>query len=96
MPLRADRHTQHPNQPKSTWVKADRRNPLVPRDTKRWRSLYRGRASVEREFGRLKNEYGLAPLRVRGLERVALHADLVMLARLSQALARVRAMPRAA
>jgi hypothetical protein len=33
-------------------------------------------------------ECGLAPLRVRGLERVALHADLVMLARLSQALAR--------
>jgi Transposase DDE domain len=82
--------------PKSTWVKADRRNPLIPRETKRWRSLYRGRASVEREFGRLKNEYGLAPLRVRGIERVALHADLVMLARLSQALSRVRAVPLAA
>ena len=65
MPLRADRHTQHPNQPKSTWVKADRRNPLVPRGTKRWTKLYRGRAAVEREFGRLKNEYGLAPLRVQ-------------------------------
>ncbi|MGZ4280829.1 MAG: transposase [Gaiellaceae bacterium] len=52
---------------------------------------YRGRAAVEREFGRLKNEYGLAPLRVRGFERVAFHADLVMLARLSQALARARA-----
>jgi hypothetical protein len=51
---------------------------------------------VEREFGRLKNEYGLAPLRVRGLERVALHADLVMLARLSQALVRARALPLAA
>jgi hypothetical protein len=35
--------------------------------------------------------YGLAPLRIRGLERVTLHADLVMLARLSQALARARA-----
>jgi hypothetical protein len=45
----------------------------------------------EREFGRLKNEYGLAPLRVRGLDRVRVHADLVMLARLSQALARARA-----
>jgi len=44
----------------------------------------------------LKNEYGLAPLRVRGLERVALHADLVMLARLSQALSRARAVPLAA
>jgi len=38
-------------------------------------------------------ECGLAPLRVRGLERVALHADLVMLARLSQALARAAGRP---
>jgi hypothetical protein len=83
-------------QPKSKWIKADRRNPLIPRESKRWRSLYRGRAAVEREFGRLKNEYGLAPLRVRGIERVALHADLVMLARLSQALARARVVPLAA
>jgi len=73
-------------EPKSKWVKASRLHPLIPRETKRWRSLYRGRASVEREFGRLKNEYGLAPL----------HADLVMLARLSQALARARAVPLAA
>jgi DDE family transposase len=82
--------------PKSTWVKADRANPLVPRGTKRFSQLYRGRAAVEREFGRLKNEYGLTPLRVRGLQRVALHADLTMLARLSVALARARAVPLAA
>src|SRR5207244_11697143 len=82
--------------PKSVWLKADRRNPLIPRESKRWGDLYRGRGAVERTFGRLKNEYGLAPLRVRGLERVALHADLVMLARLSQALARARAVPLAA
>ena len=50
----------------------------------------------EREFGRLKNEYGLTPLRVRGRERVTLHADLTMLARLSLALARARAVPLAA
>jgi transposase len=62
----------------------------------RWKKLYRGRASVEREFGRLKHEYGLAPLRVRGLERVALHADLVIVGRLSQALSRARAVPLAA
>jgi transposase len=79
-----------------TWVKADRANPLVPRESKRFGDLYRGRAAVEREFGRLKNEYGLAPLRVRGIERVALHADLTMLARLSLALARARAVPIAA
>ena len=82
--------------PKSAWVKTDRRYPLVPRDSKRWRSLYRGRAAVEWESGRLKNEYGLAPLRVRGLACVQLHADLTMLARLAQALARARAVPLAA
>ena len=82
--------------PASTWVKADRLHPLVPRETKRWGDLYLGRGAVEREFGRLKHEYGLAPLRVRGLERVALHADLVMLARLSQALSRTQALSRAA
>jgi class 3 adenylate cyclase len=77
-------------------VKTTRLRPIIPRETKRWRSLYYGRSAVEREFGRLKNEYGLAPLRTRGRERVALHADLVMLARLSQALARARAVPLAA
>jgi hypothetical protein len=55
-----------------------------------WKRLYRGRAAVEREFGRL-NEYALTPLRTRGLARV--HADLVMLARLGQALSRARAIP---
>jgi DDE family transposase len=58
--------------------------------------LLRRRRPVEREFGRLKHDYGLAPLRVRGLAKVALHADLTMLARLSVALARARAVPLAA
>lgn len=49
------------------------------------------RAAVEREFGRLKNEWALLPLRVRGLERVQLHADLTILAKLSCTLARARA-----
>jgi Transposase DDE domain len=83
-------------QPKSKWVKASRLHPLVPRESKRWGDLYRGRASVERAFGRLKNERGLAPLRVRGLERVALHTDLCILATLASALARARAVPLAA
>ena len=64
--------------------------PRIPRHSQRFRDLYRGRVAVEREFGRLKHDYGLAPLRVRGLERVGLHADLTMLARLAQALSRVR------
>jgi hypothetical protein len=55
--------------------KADRLHPLIPRETPRWRKLYRGRAAVEREFSRLKNDWALLPLRVRGLDRVALHAD---------------------
>src|SRR4051812_8958694 len=48
---------------------ADRLHPLIPRETARWSALYRRRASVEREFGRLKHESGLSMLRVRGIER---------------------------
>jgi hypothetical protein len=48
--------------PASVWVKASRLHPLVPRDSKRFGDLYRGRGAVERTFGRLKNEYGLKPL----------------------------------
>jgi len=84
--------------PASMWRKASRLHPLVPRETKRWGDLYRGRSAVEREFGRLKHEWGLGPLRVRGIEKVQLHADLVILARLASALAlsRARAVPLAA
>lgn len=78
--------------PGSTWRKASRLHPLIPRETKRWKALYRQRASVEREFGRLKNQWGLKPLRVRGLERVRLHADLTVLTKLACALSRARAL----
>ena len=82
--------------PFSNWVKASRLQPLIPRDSKRFGDLYRGRGAVERCFGRLKHDAGLAPLRVRGIERVALHADLCILATLASALARARAVPLAA
>jgi hypothetical protein len=82
--------------PASRWVKADRLHPLIPRETPRYRSLYRGRAAVEREFGRPKHEWARAPLRVRGLDRVRLHADLTILAKLATALSRARAVPLAA
>ena len=72
-------------QPASEWRKATRRSPLIPRHTRRYKRLYRARSAVEREFGRLKHELGLQPLRVRGLERVQLHADLCLLARLAVA-----------
>lgn len=70
-------------EPASRWVKADRLHPLIPRETPRWKSLYRRRGAVEREFGRLKNEWATAPLRVRRLECVQLHVDLTILAKLA-------------
>ncbi len=78
-------------QPASVWIKADRLHPLIPRESKRSRDLYASRGAVEREFGRLKHEWALLPLRVRGLERVRLHADLTILAKLGCALAKSRA-----
>jgi hypothetical protein len=82
--------------PASVWVKADRLHTLIPRETARWKGLYRGRGAVEREFGRLKHEWALLPLRVRRIERVRLHADLTILSRLVVALAKARAVPLAA
>jgi hypothetical protein len=82
--------------PASVWIKADRLHPLIPRETLRWKGLYRGRASVERSFGRLKNEWSLTPLRVRRIERVRLHADLTILSQLTSALNRERAVALAA
>jgi transposase len=82
--------------PASVWIKADRLRPLIPRETLRWKGLYRRRASVERAFGRLKNEWALAPLRVRRIERVRLHADLTILAQLTGALNQARTLTLAA
>jgi hypothetical protein len=82
--------------PASVWIKADRLHPLIPYKAERWKRLYRRRASVERAFGRLKNESALAPLRVRGIERVRLHADLTVLSQLTCALSQARAVPLAA
>lgn len=75
------------NQPVLPVAVGGRMFPRIARGTERFKNLYRGRAAVEREFARLKNEHGLASFRVRGADRVALHADLTMLARLGQALA---------
>src|SRR5205807_1388545 len=40
---------------------ATRFNPRIQRHTERYRVLYRGRAAVEREVGRLKPDCGLSP-----------------------------------
>jgi hypothetical protein len=82
--------------PASVWIKADRLHPLIPRESLRYTKLYRGHSAVEREFSRLKHDWALAPLGVRGPERVRLHADLTILAKLSCTLARTRAVPLAA
>jgi hypothetical protein len=63
----------------------------IARGEDEWKRLYRGRSAVEREFGRLKHHYGLAMLRVRGIDRVRLHADLTILGRLALELAKARA-----
>lgn len=76
--------------PASTWIAASRLHPLIPYGTKRWKAAYRKRAAVEREFGRLKHEWSLGPLRVRGLDRVRLHADLTILTKLACTLSRAR------
>ncbi|MCA1702915.1 MAG: transposase [Actinobacteria bacterium] len=60
--------------PASVWIKAD----LIPRETDRWKAIYRTRTGVEREFGRLKHEWAMLPLRVRRIERVTLHVDLTI------------------
>jgi Transposase DDE domain len=75
----------------SQWLKPSALQTLIPRDSRKWRRLYRGRNAVERVNGRLKEFYGLTPVRTRGLERVQLHVDLTMLALLAAALARSRA-----
>lgn len=77
--------------PASTWIKADRLHPLIPYKSKRWKATYAKRGAVEREFGHLKHEWGLGPLRIRGLARVRLHADLTVLTKLACTLSRTRA-----
>ena len=70
------------------WVNADRLHPLIPRETARYKALYRERTSVERFFRRAKHGHAMAALRVRGLDRVRLHVDLTMLAMVGMALTR--------
>jgi hypothetical protein len=74
--------------PASVWVKAGRLHTLIPRGTPRWKGLYHQRGAVERGFGVLKHEWAMLPLRVRHLDRVQLHVDLTILARLADALTR--------
>jgi hypothetical protein len=61
----------------AAWYASRGRSQAIPHRWQRWKALYRRRSAVEREVGRLKHEYALLPLRVRGLaERVCVHALL--------------------
>jgi len=63
-----------------------RLHPLIPRDSKRVRRpLSAPVGPSSGAFGRLKHEAGIAPLRVRGIKKVQLHADLCILATLASA-----------
>jgi len=77
-------------QPAFVWVKASPLHPLIPRESVRSAKLYRSCVAVEREFGRLTNEWAMGPLRVRRIERVRLHVDLTVLGKLACRLASER------
>lgn len=51
----------------------------VPRDSKKFERLYRGRAAGERVNGRLKKSWGLDCVRRRGLKRVQVWTQLALL-----------------
>jgi hypothetical protein len=69
--------------PASVWIKAERMFLMIPRGTPGFTALYRSGAAVEREFGRLTNDGALSPRRVRSSDRVRLHADQAILAKLA-------------
>lgn len=67
-----------------------RRHTPLPRETKKWRRLYRRRTAVERVFSRLKGHLLLDALRVRGLAKVTVRLSLSLLALLGAALSSVQ------
>jgi len=63
-----------------------RRHTPLPRETKKWRRLYRRRTAVERVIGRLKGHLLLDALRVRGLPKVRVRLTLSLVVMLAAAL----------
>jgi hypothetical protein len=62
-----------------------RHTPPIPRETRKWRRLYRRRTAVERVFSRLKSHLLLDALRVRGLAKVRVRVTLSTLVLLAAA-----------
>ncbi len=56
-----------------------RRHPPVPRETKKWKRLYKLRTAVERVNSRIKGLLGLEHITVRGIAKVTVRALLSLL-----------------
>jgi Transposase DDE domain/Transposase domain (DUF772) len=82
--------------PRSTWIRADRLHPLIPRSTSRYAVIFGRRVAIEGMFGTLKNHDNLNRHYVRRLDKVALHVDLCMIGRLAWAIARAQTADEAA
>lgn len=67
-----------------------RRHPPVPRETKKWKRLYKLRTSVERVNGRLKDFLGLRRITVRGITKVTVRSMLSLLVMVATAIGMVQ------
>jgi IS5 family transposase len=63
-----------------------RRHPPVPRETKKWKRLYKLRTSVERVNSRLKDFLGLRRITVRGIAKVTVRSVLSLLVMVATAI----------
>lgn len=72
-------------------IKEDyRRFTAVPRETKKWKRLYKRRTAVERVNSRLKSHFLIDDLRVQGIAKVQVRVTLGLLVMLAGALAMAR------
>lgn len=62
-----------------------RRHPPVPRESKKWRRLYRLRTAIERVNSRVKELLGLGTITLRGIGKVTTRAMLSLLVMLAAA-----------
>lgn len=60
--------------PASTWVAADRLHPLIPRETKRWKALYRKRASGRAGVRQAEERLGIEAASRPWLDQACLRA----------------------
>jgi len=67
-------------------IKQDpRRHPPVPRETKKWKRLYKLRTAVERVNSRVKDLLGLGHITLRGIAKVIVRSSLSLMVMLAAA-----------